>query len=89
MGPEITMSGFTKEQYDRVMELLDFDAEPLEGVIFHCACQASGGWRVLDTWKLQSAFDQFPKNHLAPAFVKAGVLRAANPSSSRFIRQRG
>jgi hypothetical protein len=55
----ITMSGFTKEQYTGVMQMLDLDATPQEGMIFHCAGQASGGWRVFDIWDLQGAFDQF------------------------------
>ena len=55
----ITMSGFTKEQYIRVMQMLDLDATPQEGMIFHCAGQASGGWRLFDIWDLQGAFDQF------------------------------
>ena len=55
----ITMSGFTKEQYIGVMQMLDLDARPQEGMIFRCAGQASGGWRVFDIWDLQGAFDQF------------------------------
>ena len=55
----ITMSGFTKEQYIGVMQMLDLDATPQEGMIFRCAGQASGGWRVFDIWDLQGAFDQF------------------------------
>ena len=43
----ITMSDFTKEQYTEVTQMLDFDATPQEGMIFHSAGQASGGWRVL------------------------------------------
>jgi hypothetical protein len=43
----------------RVMQMLDLDATPQEGMIPHCAGQASGGWRVFDIWDLQGAFDQF------------------------------
>ena len=55
----ITMSGFTKEQYIGLMQMLNLDAMPQEGMIFHCAGRASGGWRVFDIWDLQGAFDQF------------------------------
>ncbi len=55
----ITMSGFTEEQYIGVMQMLDLDATPQGGMIFPCAGQASGGWRVFDIWDLQGAFDQF------------------------------
>ena len=54
----ITMSGFTKEQYIGVMQMLDLDVTAQESMIFHCAGQASGGWRVFDIWDLQGAFDQ-------------------------------
>ena len=59
IGCRSQMSGFTKEQYIRVMQMLDLDATPQEGMIFHCAGQASGGWRLFDIWDLQGAFDQF------------------------------
>jgi hypothetical protein len=55
----ITMSGFTKEQYTGVIQMLDLDATPQEGMILHCEGQASGGWRVFDIWDSQGAFDQF------------------------------
>jgi hypothetical protein len=41
------MSGFTKEQETGLCQVLDLDATPQEGMIFHSAGQASGGWRVL------------------------------------------
>jgi hypothetical protein len=53
------MSGFTKEQYTGVMQMLGLGATPQEGMLIHCAGQASDGWRVFDIWDLQSAFDQF------------------------------
>src|SRR5260370_28135622 len=36
----ITMSGFTKEQYMGVMQMLDLDATPQEGMIFHSGLAA-------------------------------------------------
>jgi hypothetical protein len=38
---------------------LHLDVTPQEGMIFHCAGQASGESRVFDIWDLQGAFDQF------------------------------
>jgi hypothetical protein len=46
----ITMLRFTREQYTGVMQMFDLDATPQEGMIFYCAGQASGGWRVLGIW---------------------------------------
>jgi hypothetical protein len=42
----ITTSGFTKEQYKR--QMLDLDAKPQEGMIFHSAGQDSCESRVFD-----------------------------------------
>lgn len=78
-GMLLTWSGFTKEQYDKVMDLLNFDAKPQPGMIFHCAGQASAGWRVFDIWESQDAFDRFQKDRLAPAFEKAGIQGRPNP----------
>jgi len=78
-GMLLTWSGITKEQYDKVMDLLDFDAKPQRGLIFHCAGQASGGWRVFDIWESEDAFDRFLKDRLAPAFQKAGVQGRPTP----------
>jgi hypothetical protein len=55
------LSGLTKEHYDKVMDLLEFDAKPLQGLIFDCAGQASPSWRVFDIWESQEAFDRFVK----------------------------
>ena len=55
----ITMSGFAKEQYTGVRQMLDLDATPQEGKIFHCAGQASGWMASLRHLDLQGAFDQF------------------------------
>ena len=49
----ITISGFTKQQYTGVTQMLDLDAMPQEGMIYYCTGQASGGWRVFDIWDLQ------------------------------------
>ena len=49
----ITMSGFTiicPRYYS-----FDLDVTPQEGLIFHCAGQASGESRVFDLWDLQAA----------------------------------
>ena len=35
------MSGFTKEQYTGVMQMLGLCATPQEGMLIHCAGQAS------------------------------------------------
>ena len=60
------MSGFTKEQHIGVMQMLDLDATPQEGMIFHCAGQASGGWRVFDIWDFAVRVRPLPEGSLSP-----------------------
>jgi hypothetical protein len=42
------------------------DLTPQEGMILHCAGQASGESRVFDIWDLQGPFDQFLRNAARP-----------------------
>jgi hypothetical protein len=77
-----TLSGLTKEQYDKISDLLEFDTRPPKGLIFHAAGQASSGWRVFDIWESQDAWDRFLKDRLAPAFEKAGIQNRPNPPES-------
>ncbi len=72
-GALITVSGVTKQEYDKVMELLNFDAKPQPGLIFHCAGQGAGEWTVFDVWESQEAFERFQRERLAPVFEKAGI----------------
>ncbi len=71
----------------RVMKMLDLDATPQEGMIFHFAGQAYRGWRVFDIWDLPGAFDQFPTSGSAPSlrihiFVAAEELnKLSDPES--------
>lgn len=69
------------------MKMLDLDATPQEGMIFHFAGQAYRGWRVFDIWDLPGAFDQFPTSGSAPSlrihiFVAAEELnKLSDPES--------
>jgi hypothetical protein len=73
IGVLLTWSGFTKEQYEKVVEVADLANKPQPGMIFHCAGQASGGWRVFDIWESQEAYDQFMRDRLGPAFKKSDI----------------
>jgi hypothetical protein len=82
IGLLLTWPSFTKEQYDKVTDILDLANRPQPGMIFHCAGQASGGWRVFDIWESQEAYDRFLRDRLGPAFKKADIQGSApNPES--------
>ncbi|MEA2481794.1 MAG: hypothetical protein QOJ07_3716 [Thermoleophilaceae bacterium] len=64
--------GGTQEMYDRVMEDLQLEGVP-EGGIAHLAGPMEGGWRVLDAWESQDAFQRFYDERLGAALSAAGV----------------
>lgn len=40
---------------------------PPPGVIFHACAAIPGGWRIVELWESQAAFDTFVENRLLPA----------------------
>jgi hypothetical protein len=65
--------GATKEQYNKVIEILQLGGKTGKGGIFHVAGPMEGGWRVVDVWESQEAFDKFLKEKLANAMQQAGI----------------
>jgi hypothetical protein len=76
----ITMLGFTREQYTGVMQMLDLDATPQEGMIFHCAGQASGGWRVLGTWICRARSSTSTRRCAESTTIWLGAFRSVSKS---------
>ena len=54
---------------DRLESLSDW---PVEGIIFHTAGQGEGGFRVVDVWESEEAFQAFGE-HLGPVLEAEGV----------------
>jgi hypothetical protein len=65
--------GLNKDQYDRVMSILDFDHTPPIGGLFHAAGFTPRGLRVFDIWNSQRDFERFQKDRLAPTLQKVGL----------------
>src|SRR5688500_16535660 len=75
----IVFEGFTQEQYEEsVRKLVDKDALdspadwPVAGLLAHIAGQGENGFRVVDVWESQEAFEQFGA-HLMPVLSELGV----------------
>jgi len=64
--------GGTQEQYDKVTEMLQISGKTFPGQIFHVAGPMEGGWRIVDVWESQEAFDNFLQTKLGPALQEAG-----------------
>jgi hypothetical protein len=71
--------GFTQEHYDQLTERLPPDAVKAEGRIFHLAGPMEGGWRILDVWESQEAFNAFFRETLGPTFQELGLASFARP----------
>ncbi|HEY3262833.1 MAG TPA: hypothetical protein VGJ95_21620 [Pseudonocardiaceae bacterium] len=71
--------GMTSEQYDEVCRNLNngqpftsLSQWPEAGIISHVAGPTSGGWRVLDVWESEEAFQRFGEK-LVPLLKQAGA----------------
>jgi hypothetical protein len=65
--------GMTQDQYDAVIQDLDLGGKAYQGGIFHVAGPMEGGWRVVDVWESQAAFDTFMQQKLGAALQKNGL----------------
>ena len=70
----VEFPGGTQEQYDKVTEMLQLSGKTPPGQIFHVAGPMEGGWRIVDVWESQEAFDNFLQTKLGPALQEAGSL---------------
>ncbi len=65
----IETPGGTQEQYDRVQTRLNLGDKKPAGEIVHIAGPTDNGWRIVDVWESQEAFDQFRKDSLDAAWA--------------------
>jgi hypothetical protein len=65
--------GVSAEQYDAVIEDLDLGGKTYQGGIFHVAGPTDDGWRVVDVWESQAAFDTFLQQKLGMVLQKHGL----------------
>jgi hypothetical protein len=73
IGIVIEILGGTQEQYDQVMEKLQLGGKLPPGALFHAAGPVEGGWRAIDVWESQEAFDHFVQDRLQPVLQEVGV----------------
>jgi hypothetical protein len=61
----------TEDQYDKVNEILDPEANPPQGLILHSGAILDGGKvKVVDIWESAGAWDSFLNDRLGPAVVE-------------------
>ena len=49
----------TAEIYDRVNAEAGVDADPPDGLLFHCAGEIDGKWQILDAWESREHAQRF------------------------------
>jgi hypothetical protein len=64
--------GGTQVQYDLVLVQLDLGGHSPQGNLYHTAGPIEGGWRVVDVWESQEAFNAFV-GVLAPVAQSIGM----------------
>jgi uncharacterized protein YciU (UPF0263 family) len=65
--------GATKEQYDRLLELVDWENEPARNGIFHVVWFEDDSMGIVDVWESQQDWQRFFDERLAPHFAAVGV----------------
>jgi quinol monooxygenase YgiN len=75
VGLIMNFPGGTQEQYEAVLEQLNLRGRMPPGGISHAAGPIDGGWRVVDVWESQEAFDAFLHEKLYQAMQSAGMPR--------------
>ena len=69
----MNLAGVSSEQYEAVMEALDLDQNPPQGVLLHVASFTGDGLRVVDVWESSDEFDRFNASRLAAAVKHASI----------------
>src|SRR5690242_656483 len=65
--------GITKETYETLLQLMDWEANIPDGVIVHAAGFNDAGICVTDIWESAEKFQTFLQNRLMPAIVSQGI----------------
>jgi hypothetical protein len=68
-----SVDGDAADAYDRVMAEMDLGGVLPQGALFHGAGRwGDGGWRVIDLWDDEAAFDAFAREQIAPISGRHG-----------------
>ena len=63
-------TGVSTELYDAIVQAMNFDTEPVAGLIFHVAGPgADGVWREFNVWESREAFEEFQAERAVPALI--------------------
>lgn len=66
-------AGVTREQYEQVRKLVNWEGDRPPGGLLHVASFAPDGLRVTDLWDSAEQFNQFVEQRLMAGVQKAGI----------------
>lgn len=66
-------AGVTREQYEAVRQLSNFEGDAPRGGLFHIAALTEAGLQVTDLWERAEDFQSFVQSRLMPAVQKTGI----------------
>ncbi|HLM95377.1 MAG TPA: hypothetical protein VK283_03630 [Acidimicrobiales bacterium] len=72
IGLQISGSGWTTEQLDRLSEVVQSEGTP-DGLLFHAVWPTGDGAEGMDFWVSRDHFDRFASEKLGPAAAAAGL----------------
>jgi hypothetical protein len=82
VGVFLEFPGVTWEQYEQLVRDLDLSGPP-EGELIHvCGPTSDRGWRTVDVWESQEAFERFANDLLIPRAQARGFPQ---PSKREFF----
>jgi hypothetical protein len=82
VGVFMEFPGVTWEQYEQLVQDLGLSGPP-EGMLTHvCGPTSDGGWRMVDVWESQEAFERFANELLIPRAQAHGFPQ---PSKREFF----
>lgn len=70
---QMRWSGVTKEQYDELRPVVQWETDHPDGAYFHVAYFDDGGINVVDVWESPAHFDRFFSERLGPGVQQVGI----------------
>jgi hypothetical protein len=75
----IELDGMTETMYAELCERVELRDDPPDGLIFHAAGPAPGGWRFIDVWDTQDHWDTYFAETVRPALAAIAAERGYDP----------
>ena len=83
VGVLLEFPGVTREQYEQLAQDMSQSGSPEGNLIHVCGPTSDEGWRIVDVWESQEAFERFANELLIPRAQARGFPQ---PSKREFFQ---